>query len=225
MSIVTPPCVNWWGSPRISRVFSIVNFAESFVQVQPHSSSSWKLQLNYNFKALNFNYSEEKLVIYRKNFYRIRKLIFKNQTTQLEKGFTLLKYILVHENWASKMKFFRVKEFSCIFMNFDFTNVCKNEFKGNNEKSCRWSRNKVSHKIDFKAQGPRNGNADSVGINIFYLPVKDPLRLVKVCVQLLLPLPPENWTSKPSVKLEFDCRKMQLLALMSICPGRQVTSS
>ena len=47
------------------------------------------------------------------------------------------------------MKFFGVKEF--FFMNFDFENGCKNEFKGKNEKSCSGSRNRVSHKIDFKA--------------------------------------------------------------------------
>ena len=50
-------------------------------------------------------------------------------------------------------------------MNFDFKNRCKNEFKDNNEKSCSSSRNRVSHKIDLKAQWPRNGHADSVGVN------------------------------------------------------------
>ena len=61
--------------------------------------------------------------------------------------------------------FFGVKEF--FFMNFDFKNRCKNEFKDNNEKSCSWSRNRVSHKIDFKALWPRNGKADSVGVKSF----------------------------------------------------------
>ena len=50
-------------------------------------------------------------------------------------------------------------------MNFDFKNGCKNEFKDNNEKSRSWSRTRVSHIIDFKAQSPRNGHADSVGVN------------------------------------------------------------
>ena len=40
-----------------------------------------------------------------------------------------------------------------------------NAFKDNNEKSCSWSRNKVSHKIDFKAQWLCNGHVDSVGVN------------------------------------------------------------
>ena len=31
------------------------------------------------------------------------------------------------------------------------------------EKSCSWSRNRVSNKIDFKGIWPRNGHADSVG--------------------------------------------------------------
>ena len=59
------------------------------------------------------------------------------------------------------MKFFGVKEF---FHEFCFKYSCKYEFKDNNEKSCSWSRNRVSHKIDFKAQWPRNGHADSVGV-------------------------------------------------------------
>ena len=42
------------------------------------------------------------------------------------------------------------------YMSFDFKNGCKNQFKDNNEKSCSWSRKKVSHKIDF--------SADSVGV-------------------------------------------------------------
>ena len=52
-------------------------------------------------------------------------------------------------------------------MNFDSENSCKNEFKDNNEKSCSWSRNRVSHKMEFKAVWPRNGHADSVGVNWF----------------------------------------------------------
>ena len=50
------------------------------------------------------------------------------------------------------------------FMNFDLNNSCKNEFKDNKEKSCSWSRNRVSHKIDFRAVWPRNGHAASLGV-------------------------------------------------------------
>ena len=49
-------------------------------------------------------------------------------------------------------------------MNYDLKNGCKNEFKDNNEKSYSWSRNRFSHKIDFEAVWPHNGNADSVGV-------------------------------------------------------------
>ena len=41
--------------------------------------------------------------------------------------------MMLYDNRASKMKFFSVKEF--FFINFDFKNGCKNEFKDNNEKS------------------------------------------------------------------------------------------
>ena len=40
--------------------------------------------------------------------------------------------LLLIKNRFSKMKFFDVKKF---FMNFDFKNGCKNDFKDNNEKS------------------------------------------------------------------------------------------
>ena len=60
------------------------------------------------------------------------------------------------------MKFFGVKEF---FHELWFKNSCKNEFMDNHEKSSNWSRNKVSQKIDFKAVWPRDGHADSVGVN------------------------------------------------------------
>ena len=50
-------------------------------------------------------------------------------------------------------------------MNFGFRTGCKNDFSDNNEKSCSWSRNRVSHKIDFKAQWPRSGHLDSVRVN------------------------------------------------------------
>ena len=61
------------------------------------------------------------------------------------------------------MKFFGVKEF--FIKNFDFRHGCKNELNDNNEKSCSWSRNRFSHRIDFKAVWPRNGHAASVGVN------------------------------------------------------------
>ena len=50
-------------------------------------------------------------------------------------------------------------------MIFDFKNGCKNEFKDNNEKSCSWSRNRVSLTIDFKVQWLRKSCGDSVGVN------------------------------------------------------------
>ena len=62
-----------------------------------------------------------------------------------------------------KWNFFDAKEF--FYMIFDFKNGCKNEFKDNNEKSCSWSRKRVSRKIDFKVQWLRNSHADSVGVN------------------------------------------------------------
>ena len=46
-------------------------------------------------------------------------------------------------------------------MNFDFENGCNNEFKNDNEKSCR---NGVSNKIDSKAVMPRIGHSASVGV-------------------------------------------------------------
>ena len=63
------------------------------------------------------------------------------------------------------MKFFGVKEF--FFINLDFKNGYKNEFQDNNEKSCSFSRKRVSRKIDFKAQWLRNVHADSVGVKGF----------------------------------------------------------
>ena len=49
-------------------------------------------------------------------------------------------------------------------MKFDLKNGFKNEFQDNNEKSCSLYRNRVSHRIDFRAVWPRNGHADSVGV-------------------------------------------------------------
>ena len=76
--------------------------------------------------------------------------------------FILYEFMLVYENQPLKMIFFCVKEF--FFINFDFENECKNELRDNNEKSCSWSRNKVSHKIDFKAVCPWNGHAANLGV-------------------------------------------------------------
>ena len=56
--------------------------------------------------------------------------------------------------------------YEIFFMNFDFKNGFKNEFKDNNKKSCSWSRNRVSHKIDFIAVWPRNGHATSLEVYI-----------------------------------------------------------
>ena len=55
--------------------------------------------------------------------------------------------------------FFLVKGFS--FMNFGFKNGCLNELGDNNAKSCNWSINRVSNKLDFKAVWSRNGHADA----------------------------------------------------------------
>ena len=63
-----------------------------------------------------------------------------------------------------KWNFFGVKEFFRMY--FDFKNGWKNELKDNIKKSCGWSRNKDSHKIDFKAVWPRNGHAASMRVNI-----------------------------------------------------------
>ena len=62
------------------------------------------------------------------------------------------------------MKFFGAKDF--FYMIFDFKNGCKNKFNDNNEKSCSWSRNKVSCKIYFNVQWLRNSHADSVGVKV-----------------------------------------------------------
>ena len=72
-------------------------------------------------------------------------------------------YAVGMEIW--KWNFFGAKEF--FYMIFDLKNGCKNEFKDNNEKSCSWSRNRVSRKIDFKVYWRRNSHTDSVGVNIF----------------------------------------------------------
>ena len=63
------------------------------------------------------------------------------------------------------MKFIRCQ--GIFFMNFDFENGCKNEFKDNNEILYSSSRNRVSHKNDFQAVWPRNGHAASVRVNIY----------------------------------------------------------
>ena len=49
-------------------------------------------------------------------------------------------------------------------MNFGFKNGYKNDLKDKNDKSCSWSRNRVSPKIDFKARWLRNVHADSVEV-------------------------------------------------------------
>ena len=83
----------------------------------------------------------------------------------LQCRFTLITNISVYENRALKMKYFWSQ--GTFFNEFWFQNGCKNEFKDNTEKSCIWSRNRVSHKIDFKAVWPRNGHADSVGDKLY----------------------------------------------------------
>ena len=61
------------------------------------------------------------------------------------------------------------------FMNYDFKNGCRNEFKDNNEKSWSWSENSVAHKIDLKAVWPCDGHAASVGVKKYVLIAKKPL--------------------------------------------------
>ena len=74
--------------------------------------------------------------------------------------------IYINKCWFMKIglwkwNFFGVTEL--FFIIYDFKNGCKNEFKNNNEKSCSWSRYRVSHKIDFKAVLTRNRHVASVG--------------------------------------------------------------
>ena len=57
--------------------------------------------------------------------------------------------ILLYENRPSKMKSFLVP--GKLFENFHCTKGCKNEFKNNFQKSCSWSRNKISDKVGFKS--------------------------------------------------------------------------
>ena len=77
---------------------------------------------------------------------------------------TLIKYVPIYKNGPWKMKFFDVEEF--FSNNYYFQNGCKNELNVYNEKSCSWSRKRVSHKIDFKAVWPRNSHADSVVVKV-----------------------------------------------------------
>ena len=65
--------------------------------------------------------------------------------------------------WKSTFEndFFRANNF---FPDFGFKNGCKNEFKDKSEKSCSWSRNRISPEIESKAVFPRSGHADSVGV-------------------------------------------------------------
>ena len=65
--------------------------------------------------------------------------------------------------FALKNDIFGVKKF--FYMHYDLKNGCKNEFQGHNEKSCSRSRNRVSHKIDFKVIWTRNSHAARVGVN------------------------------------------------------------
>ena len=67
-----------------------------------------------------------------------------------------LKYMMVIKNRPSEMKFFGVKDF--FFVNFDFNNVCKNEFEDNNEKSCSRFENRVPLKSDFRAEWTPESN-------------------------------------------------------------------
>ena len=83
------------------------------------------------------------------------------------------------------MNFFGAKEF--LNRKFDLKKGCKNEFKDTNEKLCSWSRKRVSHKIDFKAQWLRNGHADSVRVKLtIYILLDDyqETRMLSISAQL-----------------------------------------
>ena len=67
----------------------------------------------------------------------------------------------------TKNEFFLVSRIFSI--NFDFKNVFKTEFKDSYEKSCRLCKNRVSHKINFKAVWPRNGHAASMRLKFIDL--------------------------------------------------------
>ena len=69
---------------------------------------------------------------------------------------TLFKYMLVIKNRPSKMNFFGVKEF--FFVNFDFKNECKNEFKNNNEKSCSRFKNRILEPIGLTSPSRQTGS-------------------------------------------------------------------
>ena len=49
-------------------------------------------------------------------------------------------------------------------MTFEFKNGYLNEVMDSKEISCSWSRNTVSHKIDFKAVWLRNGHTARMGV-------------------------------------------------------------
>ena len=77
-----------------------------------------------------------------------------------------VKFKLVNQNQPSKWNSWCQGIF---FMNFDFKNVCRNEFDDNKEKSCSWSRKRVSHQSGFEALLLRNGHADIVGVNLLVI--------------------------------------------------------
>ena len=58
-----------------------------------------------------------------------------------------------------------IYDFYFFFLTSGLNNWCENKFRENNEKSCSWSRNRVSNNIDFRAVWPRNGHAARVGVN------------------------------------------------------------
>ena len=72
-------------------------------------------------------------------------------------------FINYNDFWIYMNYFYELTHFT-FFLGIDFKNGCENEFKDNNEKSYSWSRKSISHKIDFKAEWPRNGHADSVRV-------------------------------------------------------------
>ena len=64
---------------------------------------------------------------------------------------TIKRKKFIIRNW----NYFGVKKI--FFGNFDVKNGCQTEFKDDKGKSCSWSRNRLSLKIDLKALWPCSG--------------------------------------------------------------------
>ena len=116
----------------------------------------------YHYHA---NYAIYLIILISRVIRQFFKILFRWKT---EKFFTLILHFCNVTNILEIISGFKNEIFfvlSNFFMNFDFKNDCKNELMDNNKKSYSCSRNKVSHKIDFKAVWLRNAHADSVQVN------------------------------------------------------------